>query len=139
LDWIGGAGSPTRATRTRIASGRTPLPEGRLATILERVITFQVVCIGWLLFRARSLDDVVALVSRAFTAPGPAPLVTPLVVGVIALGIVTQYLSGSPWRATVSAFARLHPLAQATALGSAMAGITALAPDGIPPFIYYRF
>jgi len=123
----------------RVASGRTPLPDGRVAAILERVITFQVVCIGWLLFRARSLEDVAALVSRAFTAPGPAPLVTPLVVGVIALGIVTQYLSGSPWRATVSAFARMHPLAQATALGSAMAGITALAPDGIPPFIYYRF
>jgi alginate O-acetyltransferase complex protein AlgI len=123
----------------RVASGRTPLPDGRLAATLERVITFQVVCVGWLLFRARSLEDVGTLVTRVFAAPGPAPLVTPLVVGAIAVGIVTQYLSGSPWRATVSAFARLHPFAQATALGTAMAGITALAPDGIPPFIYYRF
>jgi alginate O-acetyltransferase complex protein AlgI len=123
----------------RIARGQTPLPDGRVAAVLERAITFQVVCMGWVLFRAHSLDDVMALTSRALSAPGPSPLVTPLVIGAIALGIVTQYLSGSPWRATVSAFARLHPLAQATALGSAMAGITALAPDGIPPFIYYRF
>jgi uncharacterized membrane protein len=82
---------------------------------------------------------VAALWSRAFGAPGPAPLVTPLVVGAIALGIITQYLAGTPWQAAVRAFAWLHPLAQATALGTAMAGITALAPEGIPPFIYYRF
>ena len=39
----------------------------------------------------------------------------------------------------VGAFARMHPVAQATALGTVMAGITSLAPEGIPPFIYYRF
>ena len=105
---------------------------------LARLATFHLVCLGWVLFRATSFANAVALLSR-LAHPGPAPLVTPLVVGVIVLSIGSQYVPSDVVARAQRHLAELAPLAQGALLATGLYTITALAPAGVAPFIYYRF
>ena len=78
-----------RAEREAAAPGAVP-PAPR--PVLQRLGTFHFVCLGWLLFRADSLQTAWTMLARLFTAWGPAPAVTPLVLAAIALGIGVQYV-----------------------------------------------
>ena len=107
----------------------------------QRFVTFNIVCLGWVFFRSDSLGTALTILVRLFTAFGPAPLVTPLVVGAIALGIGMQYVpTGLRLGERVQAlFSRLRPVAQGTALALTLFVITTLGPQGVAPFIYYQF
>ena len=105
---------------------------------LARLVTFHLVCLGWVLFRATSFANAVAMLSR-LAHPGPAPLVTPLVVGVIVGSIASQYVPSDVVARAQRRFADLAPLAQGAVLACGLYVITALAPSGVAPFIYYRF
>ena len=114
-------------------------PRSRWRDTLGRLATFHFVCLGWIFFRAGSIETAFELLRRLFGAIGPMPMVTPLVVAAIAVGIGTQYLPRAFAAAVQSRFAALHPLAQGAALAIGLAIITALGPEGVAPFIYYRF
>jgi len=125
----------------RMAGGLPPMDDAPAATVLQRVITFQVVCLGWVFFRSDSLGTAVTMLVRLFTAFGPAPLVTWLVIGAIALGIGMQYV---PERLEIGervqrAFSHLQPLAQGATLAVTLFVITTMGPQGVAPFIYYQF
>src|SRR5207245_4587332 len=112
---------------------------GSLHPALQRAATFHFVCLGWLLFRADSLHTVGTMLARLLTAWGPAPAVTPLVLLAVAFGIGVQYIpKGLPERAE-AAFARAGTLAQGAALGALLFVFSALGPQGVAPFIYFRF
>ena len=120
--------------RWRAARGSGSVPPA-----LQRAATFHFVCLGWLLFRADSLHTVGTMLVRLFTAWGPAPAVTPLVLLAVAFGIGVQYIpKGLPERAE-AAFARAGTLAQGAALGALLFVFSALGPQGVAPFIYFRF
>jgi hypothetical protein len=106
---------------------------------LQRLGTFHFVCLGWLLFRSDSLQTAWTMLTRLFTAWGPAPAVTPLVLAAIALGIGVQYVPKDlPERVQV-AFSRFGTMAQGAVLGALLFVITAMGPQGVAPFIYFRF
>jgi alginate O-acetyltransferase complex protein AlgI len=107
--------------------------------VLSRLATFHVVCLAWLFFRADSLGTAWELLSRMVTAPGSAPLVTPAVIGVIALAIAAQYVPSDALARLQSAFSRLAPTLQGAGVGASLLLIGALGPDGVAPFIYFRF
>jgi hypothetical protein len=119
---------------------RAPANEGRgTARIwLRRIVTFHLVCLGWVLFRATSFANATAILSR-FAHPGAAPLVTPLVVGAIVVSIASQYVPSDVVARAQRRFANLTPLAQGAVLAGGLYVITTLAPLGVAPFIYYRF
>ena len=123
----------------RQAHGLDPLPSGTGRIWLQRFVTFQVVCFAWLFFRSDSLATAFTLLDRLFTAPGPAPLVTPLALLAIAFGIATQYVSVDAVARVQALFARQRPVVQGAILGVVLLGITTLGPAGVAPFIYYRF
>jgi hypothetical protein len=79
------------------------------------------------------------MIGRLFTAWGSSPLVTPLVVITIAGAIASQYVSQDMVHNLQAGFSRLTPLAQGAILGAILLGITTLAPEGVQPFIYFRF
>jgi D-alanyl-lipoteichoic acid acyltransferase DltB (MBOAT superfamily) len=123
----------------RAAAGLDAVPDGRLRVVLQRFITFQIVCLGWVFFRADSFSAATTLLARLFTAWGHAPLVTPLVVVTIAGALAVQYLpTGVVGRAQLG-FARQRWVVQGAILGAVLLGITMLGPQGVAPFIYYRF
>jgi hypothetical protein len=76
---------------------------------------------------------------RLFTAWGRAPLVTPLVVITIVGTLALQYLPTGLVGRVQGEFARQRWVVQGAILGAVLLGITTLGPQGVAPFIYYRF
>ncbi len=125
--------------RTRIQRGLPPDPVGR-GVVVARIVTFQLVCVGWLLFRADSLGVVGEMLGRLFDGWGvPSPLITPLAVVAVASGIASQYLPDDLLHRVQQLFAERRPMVQGGILGLVLLAITTLGPPGVAPFIYYRF
>ncbi|MHB8681949.1 MAG: MBOAT family O-acyltransferase [Acidimicrobiales bacterium] len=125
--------------RRRAALGEPLVPQRRWRIALARLGTFHVVCLGWLFFRADSLRSAGVLLERLFTAWGRAPLVTPLVVVAVAGTLAGQYLPPDAIERTQALFSRQRVAVQGAILGGALLVITTLGPQGVAPFIYYRF
>jgi alginate O-acetyltransferase complex protein AlgI len=106
----------------------------------HRFITFQVVCFAWIFFRSDSFAAAWDLIVRLFTAWGePSPLVTGGVLAAIAVGIGSQYLPRRLPLAIMARFSRLPIPAQAVVLSLALLVVHAMGPEGVAPFIYFRF
>jgi alginate O-acetyltransferase complex protein AlgI len=115
-------------------------PRSASAQWAGRIVTFHVVCFAWIFFRAESFDRAGEVIVRLGTAWGePSPLVTGGVVLAIAAGIVVQYVRVAPLALLVRGFARLPLPAQAASVAACLALIDTLGPEGVAPFIYFRF
>ena len=117
-----------------------PRPDTATRRWIRRFVTFQVVCLAWVFFRADTWDTAWEMLGRLFTEWGQAsPLVTFGVVAAIAGGIGVQYVSGSvvPW--LMERFSRVGMAGQAAMIAGALVVIDTLGPQGVPPFIYFRF
>jgi D-alanyl-lipoteichoic acid acyltransferase DltB (MBOAT superfamily) len=115
-------------------------PSSRLGVWVGRLITFHVVCFGWVFFRADSFGRAGQVLERLFTAWGQSsPLVTTSVLLAILVGVGAQYVSVSAVGSVLRGFARLPLPAQATAVGVCLMLINTLGPEGVAPFIYFRF
>ena len=123
----------------RLARGLDPLPDGRRHVVVQRLVTFHIVCLGWIFFRADSFSTATTLIGRLFTAWGRAPLVTPLVVITVLGTVALQYLPPNLGGGVQRAFARQPWVTQGAILGVVLLAITTLGPQGVAPFIYYKF
>ncbi len=107
---------------------------------LERLVTFQVVCLAWVFFRADTFQTAREMLTGLFTGWGsPSPLVTFAVLLAIAVGIGSQYLPPRFPYEVMERFGRLPVAGQALVLALALALTNALGPEGVAPFIYFRF
>jgi len=115
-------------------------PTSSAARWFGRVLTFHVVCFAWIFFRADSFSRAGQVLERLFTAWGQSsPLVTTSVVLAIAVGIAGQYVRPSAVAGVVGGFQRLPALAQAGCIAVVLVAINTLGPEGVAPFIYFRF
>lgn len=117
-----------------------PLPVRRA---LQWFLTFQVVCLAWVFFRAESFDVAMEMLGR-LVAGGPVPvgqlgLVTGLALVVIAGSIASQFVPDDAVRKVTLAFGTAPPVLQMGALAVGLVAIDALGPEGIAPFIYFQF
>ena len=109
-----------------------------LPAIVGVLITFHVVCLGWILFRAESFSLALQFLAGFARWSGPT-VVTPFLAGMIVLGLLMHAL---PRRAVEGAAAALRYLpspALGVAIGLFMLLVEAIRPEGIAPFIYYQF
>lgn len=106
---------------------------------LRWLVTFHVVCLAWIFFRAESFSVAGELLVRLLVGWGPAPLVTPLVVVVIAGAVAAQFAPAGIGQRVQVGLSRMGPVPQGAALGVALFVIDALGPPGVPPFIYFQF
>jgi D-alanyl-lipoteichoic acid acyltransferase DltB (MBOAT superfamily) len=109
-----------------------------MPTILGVLITFHIVCLGWILFRAENWDIAVAMLQGLgrFT---PVLMVTPLLLTLIVGGLAMHWL---PPRAIEGVAERLKTapsLTLAILVGIAFLLVEAVRPDGVAPFIYFQF
>jgi alginate O-acetyltransferase complex protein AlgI len=115
-------------------------PHTRTQVWFGRVLTFHVVCLAWIFFRADSFSRAGDVIVRLFDAWGQSsPLVTTSVVLAILVGIVGQYVRPHAVVAVFRGFGRLPLPAQAAAVGVCLMLINTLGPEGVAPFIYFRF
>ena len=103
-------------------------------------MTFNIVCLAWVFFRADSFATAWDLLTGLFTGWGAAsPLVTGGVLLAIAVGIGSQYLPARFPYAVMERFGRLPVVGQAVVLALALTLTNAIGPEGVAPFIYFRF
>jgi len=113
---------------------------GRFGPAVGWFVTFHVVCLGWIFFRAETFDGALELIGRLFTAWGDSsPLVTPGLLLVIGGALLFQFLPKDVVRRFEVVFSRLAPAVQAASLGVGLVLIDALGPEGVAPFIYFQF
>jgi alginate O-acetyltransferase complex protein AlgI len=101
--------------------------------------TFNLVCLGWILFRSQSLELFWTFLGR-LVAPGPASLWTLPIVAMIAIVIVAQVLPRGRIEGLQLSIERLRPVVLAVALAATIVIVGATVPSqGVPPFIYFQF
>ena len=102
------------------------------------LITFHIVCLGWILFRAETFDMAIAVLQGLGRA-GPMLMTTPFMLTLIVGGMAMHWL---PPRAIEGVAERLKPapsLTVAILIGVAIMMVEAVRPDGVAPFIYFQF
>ncbi len=104
----------------------------------KQLVTFNLVCLGWVFFRADSLASAFEILGR-LGAAGTTALVTPLVLLAIAGMLGVQYLPREPAARLRERFGQLGPVLQGAALAGGLFVITTLGAQGVTPFIYFRF
>jgi len=111
----------------------------RLPGWLRWLFTFNLIVLGWMLFRAQSLSDFGTLVSHLFS-PGHATLWSAPVIVAILLVVGLQLLPPRPLERLQVRIESLRPvlLGAGLAVVIAFAGAT-VSSQGVPPFIYFRF
>lgn len=123
----GGRGS----ARQRGGSARSPL--------LRWLVTFHVVCLAWVFFRAESFSAAGAMLGRLGIGWDQAQLVTPALAALIAGSLAAQFTPRDVGLQLQASFSRLGPLPQAATLAVALFAIDTLGPQGVAPFIYFQF
>ena len=118
---------------------RFPGRLGRAAPVLNWLITFHVVCLAWIFFRAETFASAWEILGRMVTGWGASPAITPLLLLVIAGSIASQFVPPRWWERVQVSFSRLAPFAQAGTLALGLVLIDALGPEGVAPFIYFQF
>lgn len=118
---------------------RFPGRLGRYAPIWNWLITFHVVCLAWVFFRAETFGTAWELIWRILTAWGSADAVKPLVLLVITGSLAAQFWPSRLTSRVQLSFSRLAPAAQAATLAVGLVMIDALGPEGVAPFIYFQF
>jgi alginate O-acetyltransferase complex protein AlgI len=127
-------------TERRADLGIDPLPVTPLRAVGQWFVTFHVVCLAWVFFRAESFDLALQMLGRLVTGWGePSPLVTPLVLVTIAGMLASQFVPERYPHRVQLAFSRAAPVVQGLALAGCFFLIDALGPAGVAPFIYFQF
>jgi D-alanyl-lipoteichoic acid acyltransferase DltB (MBOAT superfamily) len=125
-----------RAPRPTFA--RAPL-HNTLTAVARWVVTFNLVCLAWIFFRADTAATALEIVGRIATAPGPTTLVTGLALATIAVALAAQLVPDKRGDRVRARFAALDPAGQVVVLAAGLTLIGVLGPDGVAPFIYFQF
>ncbi len=126
----------------REAKGLPDPVDTRNRRIVSRLITFNVVCVAWVFFRAESLENAGNIFSQLLTPAhwfDASPLIGGMVLFAIAAGLAEQYIPRDAWARAMARFSHLTPLVQGTVLGVCLLIINTLGPRGVAPFIYFQF
>jgi alginate O-acetyltransferase complex protein AlgI len=125
---------------SRVRRGLPAVAEGPVRVWVQRFLTFQFVCVGWVFFNASGMSQAFALLGRLLDGWGQAsPLITPLLVVVIGGTLALQFVPQLNVDRLQAAFSRQHAAVQVGLVGLALVAITTYGPVGVAPFIYYRF
>jgi D-alanyl-lipoteichoic acid acyltransferase DltB (MBOAT superfamily) len=125
---------------TRAKRGLPPPAETPSRVWGQRILTFNLVCVGWVFFRADSLATAFSMLRQLITGwGGSTALVTPMVVGTIAFMLALQYAPHTTADRIVDRVAGLRPVAMGAVFAVTLFVIVTLGPQGVAPFIYFRF
>ena len=102
------------------------------------LVTFHVVCLGWILFRADSFETA-RLYVASLPFPAPVQQLTPAAAALIAGSLLLQFAPRGLHLRAAERLAGWPGWAQGALAGAVLVAVDALAPDGVPPFIYFQF
>jgi D-alanyl-lipoteichoic acid acyltransferase DltB (MBOAT superfamily) len=103
-----------------------------------RLITFHVVCLAWVFFRAEGFGAAMDVFGRLVSfASGPA--VAWNVIALVIVGILVQYLPKDATARLQHGFSRLALGAQGAVLATCLVLVSALGNQEVAAFIYFQF
>ena len=105
---------------------------------IARVLTFHFVCIGWIFFRAPSMEAVLEFF-KALGRWNNVPSISAALLLALGIGLFSQRFPQMRRAELRQRFSRLPLMLQGLAFAAVVLLIEALAPQGIPPFIYFQF
>ena len=117
-----------------------PRPETPVRIWTQRIVTFNLVCLGWILFRSDSIATPVSMVERLITGWGtPTLLLNPLTVLVIFGMLAMQYMPHEPAVVLQERVSHLSPIVMGLVFAVVLFFIATMGPQGVAPFIYFQF
>ncbi|MGC2412207.1 MAG: MBOAT family protein [Stellaceae bacterium] len=111
-----------------------------IARVMATLVVLHFVCLGWIFFRAEDFE-----VARLFIAglgagwKGGLQQASPFMVALIAIGMAGQFTSGALFERAAAVLSRMPSWGLGAIAGIVVAVINALGPEGVAPFIYFRF
>ena len=118
---------------------RPYLPTGPVARVISVIVTFHLVCLAWIFFRAQSLEAALAYLGGLWSDNAAPQVATWFFVGLIIASLTLQF-------APADLLARIAAgLRRWGWTGAMLATVTGLiisvlvAPPGVAPFIYFQF
>ena len=116
---------------------RAATPAGRAVAI---VVVFHFVCLAWIFFRAEDFEVARLYIAGLFFGWGSGvQQAGPFVVGLVVLGMAGQFLPDRLFDGAAEWLGNVPAWGLGATAGIVVAAINALGPEGIAPFIYYRF
>jgi D-alanyl-lipoteichoic acid acyltransferase DltB (MBOAT superfamily) len=117
----------------------SPVLPAPLTAVLQWFLTIQFVCLAWIFFRAPSLGTAFEVIGGIVAGTQPNELVTGLLIVTIGLMVASQFVPPRAVERAQARFTTLGPALQVAGLAGALTLIDVLGPDGVAPFIYFRF
>jgi D-alanyl-lipoteichoic acid acyltransferase DltB (MBOAT superfamily) len=103
------------------------------------LITFNLVVLGWILFRAQSIGNFWTMIERLGSFGAPTLWTAPVLAAVVVV-IGLQLLPERPIESLQAVIGRVSPAVVAVSLSVLILFVAATVPSqGVPPFIYFRF
>jgi D-alanyl-lipoteichoic acid acyltransferase DltB (MBOAT superfamily) len=118
---------------------RATKPRSRLAHVAGVLLTFHIVLVGWVFFRADSFSKAQLIFSRLTELTLYHPNLPGTVLAVLALGLVTHFLPERLYQTLRDSFVRLPAPVQGVALFLAAVAIRQMASSDAVPFVYFQF
>jgi D-alanyl-lipoteichoic acid acyltransferase DltB (MBOAT superfamily) len=116
---------------------RSTTPLGKFVGWL---VVFHFVCLAWIFFRAEDFTVAAVFIARLGAGwGGPVQQAQPAMVALIVVGMAGQFLPPGSFERVGSMLQRVPYWGLGAASGLILAAINALGPEGIAPFIYFRF
>jgi D-alanyl-lipoteichoic acid acyltransferase DltB (MBOAT superfamily) len=116
---------------------RSLTPAGKLVATL---IVFHFVCFAWIFFRAEDFAMARLYIAGLGAGWGDGlQQAGPFMVALIAIGMAGQFTPDTLFERLAAGFARVPGWGLGAMAGIAVALINALGPEGVAPFIYFRF
>ena len=106
---------------------------------LGRLYTFNFICLGWVFFRSPSIGNALDVLGRLLTGWGQPSTLTLLMVLTILGTLAVQFIPPEVPARAMALASRLPVGLLAVGFGLLLVVIDVLGPDGVAPFIYFRF
>lgn len=143
-----------RRHQARVATARDPSPHGQddarahlvppvpdvrpLPPLVAWLVTFHVVCLGWVFFRAPSFGVAMQVLGNLGGSRAEVS-VSPSVVLLVAVVLLVQQVPDAPRARMLRAWDDLPPPVHVTALALLLVVLGVFGPEGVAPFIYFQF
>jgi alginate O-acetyltransferase complex protein AlgI len=111
---------------------------GALPGWLGILVTFHIVLLGWIFFRASSFGDALTFLGGIFGG-GASLMLTPMLLGLILLGMMLHFMPRYTIQRAAMQVRALPAVAVGIGAGLLILIVDAMRPEGVAPFIYYQF
>jgi len=110
-------------------------------TIIQVVLTFHLVCLGWIFFRARHLSDAISLIKGLAIGPYYAPFINPMMVNALCgmLILIIVEVSQAFFKLSIERIRTWPTLIRWSLWFLLIFSIILLGVDGKSQFIYFQF